>query len=222
MRNPLPPTLVWDLPTRLFHWALVVLLGTSWLSESLGWMRLHFLAGYTMLAALLFRIAWGCIGSDSARFRRFLRGPRPILHHLARLTRREPDAEPGHNPVGGWMVVLMLLLLAIQAGTGLCANDQVDVEGPLAHVVGSDASDWLSHIHAVNFTLIQIAVALHVAAIMLYRTLKGQNLLTPMITGHNHLAGPVSAPRIAPPWLALAVVAVAAVVVTCGVRWLGG
>ena len=222
MRQSALPTLVWDLPTRLFHWALVVLLVISWLSESLGWMQIHFLSGYTTLAALLFRLVWGCIGSESARFRHFLKGPRSILRHLAGLARREPDTARGHNAAGGWMVIVLLLLLAVQVGTGLCANDEVDVEGPLAHIVGADASNWLSHIHSVNFTLIQIAVALHVIAIVVYRVLKGQNLLTPMITGRKQFTEPLTAVRIAPPLLALAVFAVAAIVVTCGVRWLGG
>ena len=113
------PVRVWDAPTRLFHWAIVVLLCISWLTESRGWMELHFLAGYSVLALLLFRVVWGFVGSDTARFTHFLSSPLAALQHLAQLHRREPDTEIGHNAAGGWMVLLMLVLLAVQVGTGL-------------------------------------------------------------------------------------------------------
>jgi len=74
-----------------------------------------------------------------------------------RLLRREPDTEVGHNAAGGWMVILLLALLCVQVGTGLCSNDDILVEGPLAAYFGKDRSDWLTHIHHVNFTLIEIA-----------------------------------------------------------------
>ena len=159
MSERIVPMRVWDAPTRLFHWALVILLGISWLTESRGWMRLHFLSGYSIIALLLFRVAWGFAGSQTARFSHFIRGPRAALRHLAHLLRREPDTEIGHNAAGGWMVLVMLALLAVQVATGLCANDDANTEGPLFSYVGKDWSDWLSHIHAVNFRLIQIAVA---------------------------------------------------------------
>ncbi len=85
------------------------------------------------------------------------------------------------------MVLLMLVLLAVQAATGLCANDDIAAEGPLAKYVGKDRSDWLSHIHAVNFKLIQIAVAAHIAAIVIYAVMKRHDLVRPMITGRKHL-----------------------------------
>ena len=157
------PMRVWDAPTRLFHWALVILLGISWLTESRGWMRVHMLSGYSIIALLLFRVAWGFAGSQTARFSQFIRGPQAALRHLAHLLRREPDTEVGHNAAGGWMVLVMLALLMVQVATGLCANDDANTEGPLFNYVGKEWSDWLSHIHAVNFVLIQIAVVLHVA-----------------------------------------------------------
>ena len=162
MSERIVPMRVWDAPTRLFHWALVILLGVSWLTESRSWMKLHFLSGYSIITLLLFRVAWGFAGSQTARFSHFIRGPWAALRHFAHLLRREPDTEIGHNAAGGWMVLVMLALLAVQVSTGLFANDDANTEGPLFSYVGKERSDWLSHIHAVNFMLIKIAVVLHV------------------------------------------------------------
>jgi cytochrome b len=202
------PVRVWDAPTRLFHWALVILLGLSWLSERQLWMRLHFLCGYAVIALLLFRVAWGFVGSQTARFAQFIRGPLAALRHLAHLRRRAPDTEIGHNPAGGWMVLVMLALLAVQVTTGLFANDDANTEGPLFDYVGKETSDWLSHVHAVNFTLIQFAVALHVLAVLAYLALK-HDLVRPMITGRKHLPATLPAPRLVSPLRAAVLFAIA-------------
>ena len=213
MRQLYLPMRIWDLPTRLFHWALVVLLFTSWLSAREDWMRLHVWCGLTVLTLLLFRVIWGFIGSDTARFSMFLKHPFEAVRHLIHLPRREPDTEAGHNAAGGWMVIVLLAILFVQVGTGLCANDDVMTEGPLARIVGKDDSDWLTHIHHVNFIVIEIAVALHVLAIVTYRVLKGHDLLLPMITGKKRLPGATPAPRMMHPILAVVVLAVSALAV---------
>jgi cytochrome b len=204
---------VWDAPTRLFHWAIVVLVGFSWFSMHESWMELHFLSGYTILTLLVFRLIWGFVGSDTARFMRFLASPVAALHHLAHIAKREPDREIGHNAAGGWMVLVLLALLLIQTVTGLFANDDVMNEGPLAHLAGKSRSDWLSVIHGWNFTLIEIAVMLHVVAVLAYAVLKRQDLARPMVTGWKRLPVAISAPRMASLWLAIPVLAVAAAVV---------
>jgi cytochrome b len=211
--EPILPIRVWDAPTRLFHWAIVVLIGVSWLSESLGWMTIHFVSGYSIIALLLFRLIWGFVGSETSRFSRFLKSPVAALRQLAHLHRREPDTEIGHNAAGGWMVLLMLVLLAVQAGTGLCANDDGATEGPLFNYVGKAWSDWLSHVHSINFTLIQIAVVLHVLAIVAYAVLKRHDLVRPMLTGEKYLPMGTQGPVLARPWLALVVFAIAVAVV---------
>jgi cytochrome b len=208
------PVQVWDLPTRLFHWAIVLLVGFSWLSQELDWMDWHKLSGYAVLTLLLFRLAWGVVGSETARFRQFLASPRAALRHLADLPRREPDLQVGHNAAGGWMVLVLLLLLAVQVGTGLFANDDVLTEGPLAETVDKSTSDWLSHIHGVNFTLIAIAVAAHVLAVLTYAVLKRHDLVRPMLTGRKRLPADLPPPRMASPWLALLLVVAAAGAVT--------
>jgi cytochrome b len=221
MRQLYLPMRIWDLPTRLFHWILVVLIFAAWLSAWRDWMKIHVLFGLTVLTLLLFRLIWGFIGSDTARFSHFLQSPAAALRHLARLLRREPDTETGHNAAGGWMVIVLLGLLCVQVGTGLCSNDDIMVEGPLAEFAGKDRSDWLTHIHHVNFTLIEIAIALHVLAIVTYRVLKGQNLLLPMITGKKRLPGATRAPRMMHPVLALAVLVFAALAVVLSLLVVG-
>jgi cytochrome b len=201
---------VWDAPTRLFHWLIVGLFGLSWLSASRGWMELHFLSGYSIIALLLFRLAWGFVGSETSRFAHFIKNPLAALRQLARLHRREPDTTIGHNAAGGWVVMLILALLVVQVATGLCANDDGNTEGPLLKYVGKDWSDWLSHIHAVNFTLIKAVIAAHMLAILAYIVLKRHNLVWPMITGHKRLPLGTMAPALASPLRAAVLLAIAA------------
>jgi cytochrome b len=206
------PMRVWDLPTRLFHWLLVLLLPASYVSMRLNLMDLHMALGHAVLALMLFRWAWGFIGSDTARFGHFLGSPVRAARYLLRLGVREPDTQIGHNAAGGWMVLLLLVLLSVQVGAGLCANDGGATEGPLAKYVGSTWSDRLSLVHAVTFKLILGAVALHVLAVLAYALLKHQNLVQPMLTGKKRLPAAMRAPRMASPFLALLVLAAAAAV----------
>jgi cytochrome b len=216
------PIKVWDLPVRLFHWTIVLLLGLSWISAELLWMQIHLMLGYTTLAALLFRLVWGFVGSDTARFSSFLRNPLEGLQHLRHLNRREPDTQIGHNAAGGWMVLVLLLLLAVQVGTGLFANtfEDLDINGPLATYVARRTSNRLTAVHAFNFNLILAAVGLHIAAITAYALLKGQNLLRPMITGTKRLPGTIRAPRIGSPLLGATIFAAVACLVALFVNLL--
>jgi cytochrome b len=208
------PMRVWDAPTRLFHWLLVLLLPASYVTAEIGWMDLHLQLGYAVLTLFLFRLAWGFIGSDTARFGRFLASPRIALRHLSRLGVREPDTEVGHNAAGGWMVVLLLLLIGVELASGLGANDGLGlVEGPLAKHIGGHASDLLTVVHSVTINLIIAAVALHILAIVLYAAVKGHDLVRPMITGKKRLPAATRAPRLASPLRALLVLAIAAVAV---------
>ncbi len=204
---------VWDAPTRLFHWALVVLVATSFTCAKLGWMEQHFLSGYAILSCLLFRLVWGLVGSDTARFARFLASPAAALRHLRHLRRREPDTEIGHNAAGGWMVMLMLALLGVQAGTGLFANDDAISEGPLYRYVGKDLSDRITGWHNRNFKLILAAVAVHLLAILVYAVFKRQDLLRPMLTGRKDLPVGTTPPRMRSPALAAVLFALAVAVV---------
>jgi cytochrome b len=205
---------VWDLPIRLFHWTIVVLLIICWISEREYWMQVHFVAGYALLSLLLFRLAWGFVGSDTARFDRFLASPARVLAHLARYRRREPDTELGHNAAGGWMVLVLLGLLAVESLSGLFARDDEISEGPLAHLLPGNGTDASLSVHATCWDLILAAVALHVLAILGYWLLKDQNLLRPMITGKKRLPAATRQPRMADPLLAFVILAGAVALVT--------
>lgn len=207
------PMRVWDLPIRLFHWLIVVLIVTSYVSVSMNWMQVHLLSGYTVLTLLLFRIVWGIVGSETARFAAFLRSPVAGLRHLARFRQPDPDDQIGHNEAGGWMVLAMLALLLVQTATGLFSNNDGSTEGPLAKFVGKAASDRISLVHGLNFDLLAVLIVLHVAAIVAYAVVKRHDLVRPMLTGKKRLPAAMRAPRMASPVLAFAIVAVAGAVV---------
>ncbi|MBX6320043.1 cytochrome b/b6 domain-containing protein [Pigmentiphaga sp.] len=172
---------VWDLPVRIFHWLLVACVVGAYVTIKAGglWTEYHMLFGYAVLGLILFRIVWGFVGSQHARFSSFLRGPCAVLAYLKGTTPRRP----GHNPLGAWSVLAMILLLGYQAVTGLFANDDIFTEGPLASLVDKAWSDRLTGLHKLNEWIILALVALHVAAILWYRVAKKQKLTRAMITG---------------------------------------
>ncbi len=217
MRRPTPglqlPMRVWDLPIRLFHWIIVVLIAVSYLSVRNDYMRVHLISGYTVLALLLFRVVWGVIGSDTARFGRFLGSPLAALRHLRDFPQRTPDTQVGHNEAGGWMVLVLLASLAVQVGTGLFSNDDGNTEGPLMKYVSKAQSDWLSGLHATSFTVLLWLIGLHVVAVLAYAVLKRHNLVRPMITGKKRLPAATPQPRMAPTALAAGLVVVAGLAV---------
>lgn len=210
---------VWDLPTRLFHWILVALvIAQWWTADSFDTMNYHLWGGYAVLALVLFRLVWGFVGSDTARFRDFVRGPGAALAYVKALPRGDAPRYLGHNPLGGWSIVAMLILLLVQAGTGLFANDDIFIEGPLYSWVSKGTSDWLTTIHRLNFDLLLILIAIHLAAVLFYLLVKRENLIHPMLSGRKHFpsASAVPAPRMVSPWRGLVVLAVA----SAGVGWL--
>lgn len=214
MRQINLPMPIWDIPIRLFHWLLVLLIAFMWVSGKQGWLEYHMLSGYAILSLLIFRVVWGFVGSDTARFLFFLKSPIEAVRHLLHITKREPDTEIGHNAAGGWMVLAMLLLLLGQVTTGLLAsNEDSFVEGPLNHLVGSAWGAWALKQHNLLFTGLQLMIAAHLFAIMSYAVLKHHNLVRPMITGKKRLPAATAQPRMRSPLLALAILAGAAIVV---------
>src|SRR5687768_17603225 len=113
----------WDAPVRLFHWLLATLVVFSYVTGKVGgdWMAWHLRSGYCILTLLFFRVAWGFAGGTKARFAGFVRGPRAALEHVRAIAGRRLAAHAGHKPLGGWMVVAMLLALLTQATAGLFA-----------------------------------------------------------------------------------------------------
>jgi cytochrome b len=185
---------VWDWPVRIVHWSLVVLITVSWITSEVGGnaMTYHMWSGYTILTLLIFRIAWGWVGSRHARFGSFVRGPREVIRYAASLAGARSSSFLGHNPLGGWSVVLMLLSMTLQAATGLFANDEIFTEGPLASRVSADTSGFLTTIHRYNFYVLLALIALHVLAIVFYLLVKRENLVGAMFTGRKHVAHPAA------------------------------
>ena len=196
---------VWDLPTRLFHWLLVVLVAAAFATAKAGGnaMIYHEWCGSAVLALLLFRLVWGIVGSGPSRFASFLVGPAAVLRYALTLFSRDAGRHLTHNPLGGWSVAAMLLVLFLQAGTGLFANDDIATTGPLYPWVGKALSDRLTGIHLFNQNAIVALVALHIAAVLFHLIYKRENLITPMVSGVK--AWQAEAPASAfqkPAWLA--------------------
>lgn len=176
---------VWDLPTRLFHWLLVVLVTISFVTGKIGGtaMLYHEWSGVAIVALVVFRVLWGFVGGAQSRFTAFVSGPRAVADYLRSLVRTNSKRYLGHNPLGGWSIIAMLVALSIQVGTGLFANDDILTEGPLFQWVSKATSDWLTRIHHINQAVLVSLVSIHVGAVFFYLLVKRENLVTPMITG---------------------------------------
>lgn len=189
-----PATLIWDLPLRLFHWLLLLALAGSWITHEAGvkYMEWHMRLGYAVIGLLLFRLAWGFVGPRHARFSDFLRGPRAVGAYIRDWLAGRVQVSPGHNPLGGWSVLALLAVVAVQAVTGLFNTDDVLTTGPWHGAVSDDVADTMSWLHAVNFNLLLALSALHVAAILAYWLRLRMDLLSAMITGRKRGADPAA------------------------------
>jgi cytochrome b len=206
---------VWDLPTRIFHWSLAALVVFSFTTGKIGgdWMAWHLRSGYAILALLAFRIAWGFLGSETARFGRFLRGPRAAAAYArATLAGRHPFIA-GHNPLGGWMIAAMLAVLAFQAATGLFSDDEIATQGPLAVKVSSETVSRMSSFHSIGEWIVVGLVVLHVLAIAVYRLAWNVRLAGSMVHGRMAAPAGTSEPRRGPAWLAFVLAAASAAAV---------
>jgi cytochrome b len=178
--------LVWDLPTRIFHWALVVCVVGSFVSVKIGGnaMDWHGRFGLTIVGLLAFRLVWGIAGSTYARFAQFVRGPRAIKEYLQ--GRWQGD---GHNLLGALAVLAMLGTFVLLVMTGLFANDDIAFEGPLYALVGKDFSDRMAGFHRRIEPVTILLVLAHIGAIVYYVRVKKETLIMPMITGAKVGAG---------------------------------
>ena len=176
---------LWDLPTRLFHWLLAGLVVASFVSGKIGGnaMDWHGKFGLAILGLLAFRLVWGFAGSTYARFVSFLPTPAKVLAHL-----RGQWRGVGHNPLGAFSVFGLLLVLAIQVGTGLFGNDDIAFRGPLYELIGKDLSDRLTGLHKLSVNVLIALVTLHIVAIAFYVRVKKDDLIRPMLTGWKDVA----------------------------------
>ncbi|BBK37071.1 hydrogenase [Allostella sp. ATCC 35155] len=203
---------VWDGAVRLVHWGIVATFAVSWWSIEQGRMDIHLPAGYVMLTLVLFRIVWGFVGSDTARFSRFVRGPAAVFGYARTILDRRHSLWIGHNPLGALSVVVLLGLLLAQVLSGLVSVDIDAIEsGPLAHLVSFDAGRQAAGLHGLFFDGLQIAAGLHLLAVAYYMIVKRTDLIGPMITGIRRLPITNRRPvRIVSPWIALVLFAVVA------------
>jgi cytochrome b len=204
---------VWDPWVRLTHWGVALLLPFSWWTADTGRDDLHMQSGYAILALVLFRLAWGVVGSDTARFTRFVKGPRAVLVHLSHLRHREAPAEVGHNAAGAVAVLLLLALLLTQTVSGLFADDLIFTRGPLARRVDEAWSTPATSVHLRAYWVILGVAVLHVLAVVAYRVVAGRRLVKPMLTGVMQAPAGTPAPRMGSNLLALALLAASAGVV---------
>lgn len=175
---------IWDSYIRIYHWLMVVLVVSQIWTASQGYMEWHQRGAFVLAALIVTRIIWGLIGSESARFSTFLRGPRAVIEHFRELREGRHQKETTHNAAGGWSVVLILLALLVQIGTGLFATDDILFDGPLAHLVSASTRDLLTTIHHLNVYFIFAILGVHILAIIGYRLI-GIPLVMAMIHGYK-------------------------------------
>ncbi|HEV2817929.1 MAG TPA: cytochrome b/b6 domain-containing protein [Allosphingosinicella sp.] len=208
---------VWDLPTRLFHWALVLLIPALWWTGEEHLYDWHFLLGELVLGLILFRLFWGLFGSSTARFAGFVRGPGAILAYL----RGSGPAGIGHNPLGALSVLALLFLLANVVGLGLFATDEDGLfPGPLARLVSYDSARILAERHEQLFWILVGFIALHVAAILYYLLARRDDLVTPMVTGRREMPAGGGEMVAAPLWRLLLAAGLAIILTLVLVRFL--
>jgi cytochrome b len=192
---------VWDLPVRLFHWALVGLIGFSWWSAENDRVEWHIWSGLAVLSLLIFRLLWGFFGSSTARFTSFVRGPRAVLGYARR---PREWREIGHTPLGALSVLALLALLLVQVGLGLVLSDEDGtVTAPLNRLVSFETAEWAAELHETLFNVLLGFIALHVAAILFYRLVLGKKLVGAMLTGRTAASSAAAPMRPSKWWMAL-------------------
>ncbi|WP_030539432.1 cytochrome b/b6 domain-containing protein [Sphingobium sp. DC-2] len=209
---------IWDAPTRLFHWTLVLLIAAAWWTAEERMLDWHRLAGYCIAALLLFRLIWGLVGSETARFSSFVHGPMAV----AAYARGRRALSPGHNPLGGWSVIALLGLLCIQLVLGTLAVDVDGIEsGPFSYLVDFDTGRAAAEWHELIFNILLGFIALHVAAVFFYLFFRRENLIGAMISGSRKWTGDPPVIRFAPLPLAFAVMLSCALLVWIIISWWG-
>ncbi|WP_420430527.1 cytochrome b/b6 domain-containing protein [Kordiimonas sp.] len=183
---------VWDAPVRVFHWLLVIAFAFSAFSafqDKFGiYADIHLYAGLSVLSLVVWRLMWGFVGSDTARFSQFVKGPKTTIEYTKTAFDSVPYRSTGHNPLGAVSVVLMLLLLLVQAALGLYATDAMFFEGPFSHTISSRLSEDLTEVHEwTGYTLLGL-IGLHILVVALYGLVRRVNLIGPMITGWSRHA----------------------------------
>ncbi len=206
------PGLIWDFPLRAFHVCLLIATSAAFVTQWLGedWFAWHRIAGYTVWVLILFRFFWGWVGPRYARFASFVHSPTQAWVALTRLSKRRHQTSLGHNPLGGWMIVVMLVMLGLQALLGLFSQDEISEVGPLVGYVSTHLSHLLSHYHRLLSNVILAAIGLHLAAVVYYQWVLKDDLIRPMLTGLKAQVPPGEAIPSQRLWWALATLGIVA------------
>jgi len=214
---------IWDLPTRLFHWLLLLCVLGLVLTGSVGghWMNWHLRLGYTVLVLILFRFAWGFVGGHWSRFGQFVPTPMRVWRYARSMT-TAPSMSPGHNPLGALSVMALLFVLLLQGISGLFSDDEIAFFGPLTARVSGEVVSLATWYHkAVGKPLLLGLIGLHVLAIAIHHWVRHEPLVWAMVTGDKQLPERVPDARDTAPrrWLALLLACLCAMVVYGVVVW---
>lgn len=181
----MPTTIrVWDLPTRVFHWALVIFIVGSVTTVQIGGdaMTWHFRCGYAVLSLLLFRLVWGVVGGHWSRFTSFIYSPGTVFRYFK--GQGLPEHSIGHNPLGAVSVFALLGLLLLQVGTGLFSDDEIATSGPLVKFASNAMVSAATFYHGnIGKLVLLVLIVIHIGAIIFYYFSKGDNLVRPMVWG---------------------------------------
>ena len=202
---------VWDLPSRIAHWALSLSIVGSYGTAEYGWlsMQWHFYFGYAAITLVLFRVLWGFFGSEHARFHNFVRGPGAVWRYLLEVGAKNSVETTGHSALGGWAVIVLLVATLAQGISGLFNNDDIEWFGPLSEKASGDLVEQMSWFHNNFEGVLLIIIGLHIVAALLYLLIRKQNLIGPMISGVKHSIQAEDAKQ-KPIWLALLLLAISA------------
>ena len=182
---------IWDLPTRIFHWVLVLLFlfliySGEWDDSLMEW---HFYSGYLLSSLLLFRLLWGVVGTYYSRFRSFVVSPFKALNYLKSLVKGNPEHFYGHNPAGAMMVIMLILLLCVQIASGLVTSDEVLWSGPFYDRVSEEVASLGAEIHQTVQIILQCLVGLHILGVISHSIMFKEKLVASMVTGKKKANG---------------------------------
>lgn len=179
---------LWDWPVRVGHWLMVVLIVACWWTAENHYIVYHSYCAYALLGIVLFRIYWGLVGSSTAKFTQFLHKPNVVWGYVKALPKREGKAYVGHNPLGGYSVIALLLLVLLQIGLGLFSIDVDGFDGgPFADYLSFETSRKMAEWHEISFNILLGFIALHILAVLYYLVWRRQNLTSAMIYGKANL-----------------------------------
>jgi cytochrome b len=204
---------IWDLPTRVFHWLLVIGIIAAWLTYENDQLLWHSRIGFTLLALIIFRLLWGFVGSIHSRFSDFKLSPKSLIHYL-KTGQTKPQ---GHNPLGSLSVLALLTLITSQILTGLFNSDDLMFDGPYRALVDTDTADAIAEWHAQIFDILLIFIAVHLLAVLYHQIIKKAGIIQAMITGYNQkFSGENPATSL---WIALLCVCISILTVSVLIVW---